>query len=55
MAADPLVPAETPFSFNVGINYETLVNGRNGRSITADLNQITKYFGLIIAQPDDQT
>jgi Ca2+-binding RTX toxin-like protein len=47
MATDPLVPAKTPFSYNVGINYETWINGRNGYSITKDLDQITKYFGLI--------
>lgn len=47
MAYDPLVPVNTPFSYNVGINYETWENGRTGYSITADLNQITQYFGLI--------
>ena len=47
MARDPLIPINTPFKYNVGINYETWENGRNGYSITADLNQITKYFGLI--------
>jgi Ca2+-binding RTX toxin-like protein len=47
MAADPLVPVKTPFNYNLGINYETFVNGRTGRSITADLNAITKNFGLI--------
>ena len=44
---DPLVPINTPFRYNVGINYESWENGRTGRSITADLNQITQYFGLI--------
>jgi hypothetical protein len=47
MANDPLVPINTPFSYNVGINYESWENGRTGYSITADLNQITQYFGLI--------
>lgn len=47
MASDPLVPINTPFSYNVGINYESWENGRTGYSITADLNQITQYFGLI--------
>ena len=47
MATDPLVPARTPFNYNLGINYETWVNGRTGRSITADLDAITRNFGLI--------
>ena len=47
MAADPLVPVKTPFNYNLGINYETWENGRTGRSITADLDAITKNFGLI--------
>jgi Ca2+-binding RTX toxin-like protein len=47
MARDPLVPINTPFKYNVGINYESWENGRNGYSITADLDQITEYFGLI--------
>jgi glycosyltransferase involved in cell wall biosynthesis len=60
MATDPLVPAETPFNFNVGVNYETDVAGRIGRSITADLNQITQYFGMIrtysdVADPNSST
>jgi hypothetical protein len=46
-ASDVLVPAQTPFGYNVGIDYETDVDGRTGRSITADLNQITQYFGLV--------
>jgi hypothetical protein len=41
------VPAKTPFGYNVGINYETNVNGRTGRSISADLDQITQYFWLV--------
>jgi hypothetical protein len=44
---DVLIPAATPFGYNVGINYETDVDGRTGRSITADLNQITQYFELV--------
>ena len=47
MASDPLIPINTPFSYNVGINYETWENGRTGYSIAADLDQITQYFGLI--------
>jgi hypothetical protein len=46
-ASDVLVPAQTPFGYNVGIDYETDVAGRIGRSIPADLNQITQYFGLV--------
>ncbi len=38
---------QDPFNYNLGINYETWVNGRIGRDITADLNAITKNFGLI--------
>ncbi|MBV8192745.1 MAG: VCBS repeat-containing protein [Alphaproteobacteria bacterium] len=44
---DPLVPSKTPFNYNIGVNYESWENGRTGYSITADLNQITQYFGLI--------
>ena len=47
LASDPLIPAETPFNYNVGINYESWESGRTGYSITADLNQITQYFKLI--------
>jgi len=47
MASDPLVPINTPFSYNIGINYESWENGRTGYSITADLDQITQYFGLL--------
>jgi hypothetical protein len=57
MAGDPLVPTHTPFNYNIGINYDPGLNGRNGRSITADLDEITRYFGLIktfqdVAVPD---
>ncbi len=41
------VPASTPFLYNAGINYETWTLGRNSRIISADLDQITKYYGLI--------
>jgi hypothetical protein len=41
------VPASTPFLYNAGINYETWTLGRNNRIISADLDQITKYYGLI--------
>src|SRR5262245_6156092 len=47
MATDPLVPLKTPFKYNVGIGYETWINGRTGYNINKDLDQITKYFGLI--------
>ena len=29
------------------MNYETNVDGRTGRSISADLDQITQYFWLV--------
>src|SRR5262249_53423024 len=45
--ADPLIPAKTPFNYNVGINYESWEYGRTGYSIKADLDQITQKFGLI--------
>jgi hypothetical protein len=54
MATDPLVPTKTPFNFNLGINYATQEYGRTGRSITADLDQITQYFGLIRTYQDVQ-
>jgi hypothetical protein len=44
---DVLIPAANPFGYNVGIDYETDLDGRTGRSITADLNQITQYFELV--------
>lgn len=47
MASDPLIPINTPFKYNIGVNYESWENGRTGYSITADLDQITQYFGLI--------
>ncbi len=46
-APDPLIPAHTPFSYNVGINYESWEVGRTGYSITADLDQIAQNFHLI--------
>jgi hypothetical protein len=46
-ANDPLVPAKTPLGYNVGVAYETNVDGRTGRSISADLDQITQYFWLV--------
>src|SRR5262249_13553688 len=42
-----LIAINTPCSYNIGINYESWENGRTGYSITADLNQIIQYFGLI--------
>jgi Ca2+-binding RTX toxin-like protein len=44
---DPLVPAKTPFGYNVGVNYESWEVGRTGYSITADLDQIYDNFHLI--------
>lgn len=46
-AVDPLVPAESPFAYNVGVNYESWEAGRVGYSIEADLNQIYENFRLI--------
>lgn len=42
-----LIPATSPFSYNVGINYETWTVGRTQRNIDKDLDTITKYFKLI--------
>ena len=42
-----LVPANSPFNYNLGINYETWTQGRNQRVISKDLDTITKYFRLI--------
>lgn len=44
---DPLIPKSTPFNYNVGINYETWEAGRQGYSITKDLQQVTQDFKLI--------
>lgn len=46
-AVDPLVPAKTPFGYNIGVNYESWEAGRTGYSITADLDQISQNFRLI--------
>ena len=46
-AAEPLIPAKTPFGYNVGINYESWEVGRTGYSIKADLDQIYDDFRLI--------
>jgi hypothetical protein len=46
-AADPLIPAKSPFGYNVGVNYESWEVGRVGYSIKADLNQIHDNFNLI--------
>ncbi len=46
-SSDPLVPANTPFNYNVGINYDSWEDGRTGYSITADLQQVTQNFKLI--------
>ena len=42
-----LTPTQSPFSYNVGINYETWTVGRNSRNIDKDLDTITNYFRLI--------
>lgn len=46
-ASDPIVPTHSPFNYSVGINYESWEDGREGRSIEADLEQITQHFNLI--------
>ena len=47
MSTDPLIPTSSPFSYGVGINYESWEVGRTGYSITKDLNQISDNFHLI--------
>lgn len=47
MASDPLIPTNTPFNYNVGINYESWANGRTNYNIANDLAAIDQYFGLI--------
>ncbi len=42
-----LVPTNSPFGYNLGINYESWENGRVGYSIPADLAAITADFQLI--------
>jgi len=42
-----LVPANSPFSYNIGINYETWTAGRDARNIAKDLDTISNYFRLI--------
>ncbi len=42
-----MVPSNSPFRYNVGINYETATVGRNNRIVSKDLDTITKYFRLI--------
>jgi hypothetical protein len=44
MATDPLIPANSPFNYNVGINYDSW---NPGTSVSADLNEITQNFKLI--------
>lgn len=46
-ATDPLIPSKTPFTYNVGINYESWEVGRKGYSIVKDLDQISQNFKLI--------
>lgn len=47
LTSDPLTPKDTPFGYNIGINYESWESGRAGYSIQADLDQITENFKLI--------
>ncbi len=42
-----MVPNSSPFSYNVGINYDSWKNGRKSRNIYHDLDQIVKNFKLI--------
>jgi hypothetical protein len=42
-----IVPANTSFNYSLGVDYETWENGRTGRSISADLDQIDQYFKLV--------
>jgi hypothetical protein len=44
---DPLIPTNSPFNYNVGINYESWTNGRPNRSISGDLDAVTQNFKLI--------
>lgn len=43
----PLVPTNSPFNYNVGIDYESWTSGRPNRSISADLDAVTQNFKLI--------
>jgi hypothetical protein len=45
--SDQLIPISTPFTYNVGINYESWTAGRGNRVIADDLDTISKYFRLI--------
>ncbi len=54
-SGDPLVPARTPYSYGVGINYETWEVGRTGYSIPADVGQTLKDFRLIRTYHDVAT
>ena len=47
MPQDPLIPANSPFSYNVGIDYESWTNGRPNRTVAGDLDAITQNFKLI--------
>jgi exo-beta-1,3-glucanase (GH17 family) len=48
LTGDPsLAPSTSPFSYNVGINYESWTAGRNNRNIAHDLDTVSKYFRLI--------
>lgn len=50
IAEDTPVPPASPFSYNIGINYETW----NRSNIPADLDNITKYFKLIHIYHDSE-
>ncbi len=45
--SDHMVPAQSPFSYNVGINYDSWKEGRKRRNIYDDLDEIVKHFKLI--------
>lgn len=42
-----LAPVQSPFSYNVGINYDSWKEGRNSRNIYNDMDEIVKHFKLI--------
>ncbi|MCE1248749.1 MAG: carboxypeptidase regulatory-like domain-containing protein [Firmicutes bacterium] len=45
--SDMQVPANSPFTYNIGINYESWTVGRNNRDINKDMQQISTYFKLV--------
>lgn len=42
-----VIPTNSPFSYNMGINYDSWHQGRDNMKIGDDLDEITKYFKLI--------